>query len=361
METELKTAYRAFDLTPAEPFGAAPALTPEEWKQGRKFMRLVRRKRPARQIAEKLLAGAALTPEDMANLMQVIENPSGFRWREARLAAWAAGFVPANGAWQTESAKILGWRLKNYYWPDVKKMALTRFVMLAVPFFVLFTCLFVTYNTSLDLTWMLFWALILAAVAASLPVAMIRHSGDDLTYSLMRCVAAKSLGRLCVPDSVAPLAAAVNYEPDLLGIVNVSNWRKIRRIAREGLPAAISTLRPEHYLQLDPIIVPNLCALIGEPDEGLALLALDALGKVGDGRAVLPAQQIANKHASPRRREIANAILPLLLYRQQQENSYTHLLRASAAPVGPETLLRAASGKPDDAPETLLRASDNEE
>lgn len=353
---EIQPLYSAFDKTPAEPPAAAPALTPEETKQGRKFVRLVRRTKPARRIAEKLLTGGSLSPEDAASLMQVMEKPSGFRWREARLAAWALGFVPADAPQQREIAWALGKRLGSYHWPDEAKIALTRMGLIATPLFAWFAYLFIANNASLNLFWTLFWPLLLAVCTAALPVLIIRHVWDDLTYSLTRCAAAKSLARLRLPDSVAPLVSATNYQPDF--VANVQNWRKIRRIAREGLPEAISTLRPEHYLQLEPTIVPNLTLLINDREEAMALLALDALGKVGDGRAVIPVQRLLAKHASPRRREIANAILPLLHYRQQQENSYTHLLRASSAPVGPETLLRAASGKPDDAPETLLRASD---
>ena len=360
MEIEkIATKFSAFDLAPATPPSAAPALTPEERKQGWKYLRLLRRTSPARQMAEKLLSGDALTPEDAAILMELLEEPSGFRWREARLATWLAGFVPAGGTQQTETTKTLGWRLKTYVWPDQKKISLIRWGAFTAPLFLWFTYLFITNSANLDFVWMLCWSLILAAVAASLPAALIRHVWDDLTYSLLRVAAAQSLARLRLPESVAPLAAAANFTPD--AVENVSHWRKIRRIARAGLPAAIAELRPEHYLRLDPIIVPNLCLLIHDRDEALALLALDALGKVGDGRAVIPTQRLAGSHASLRRREIANAILPLLYYRQQQENSYSHLLRASSAPVGPETLLRASSGKPDDAPETLLRASNTTE
>ena len=339
--------------TLSHPCYAAPALTPEEEKSGRSFARWVSRKNATRGIAEKLLAGGSLSEEDAAYLLKRLEKPSGFRWREARLAAWALGFAAPGSPRQMEIARTLGQELKTYHWPDLVKIYLWRMAVCAVPLTLLSTIIYVARSSLAELLPALIISFLIVCVTLALPLALLRQGWDDWTRSLLRCAAAQSLARLCLPDSAAPLATAANYRPDW--VENVSNWRKISRIARKELPRVLSTLRPEHYLQLEPGIVPNLCLLINDRDEELALLALDALGKVGDGRAVAPAQRVAEKHASPRRREIARAILPTLYYRYQQENSYTHLLRASAAPVGPETLLRPASGKPDDAPQTLLR------
>ena len=343
----IPTPYNASDI--------APSLTLEEAAQGKKLLRLISRKNAARVIAEKLLAGGSLSEEDTANLLKILEKPSGFRWREGRLAAWTLGFASAGCPQQTEVVRALAQGLKTFHWPDLVKIYLWRMAVCAVPLTLLFTIIFVAQNSFEKLLQVLAVSFLSSCALMALPLALARHIWDDWTRSLLRCAATQSLARLCLPDSVAPLATVVNYRPDW--VENVSNWRKISRIARKELPRALSTLRPEHYLQLEPGIVPNLCLLINDRDETLALLALDALGKVGDGRALVPVQRMAEKHVSPRRREIAQAILPLLDYRQQQENSYTHLLRASAAPIGMETLLRPASGKPDDAPETLLRPS----
>ena len=355
MERERKTSHSAFDLTPAESFSAAPSLTPEERKRGRRFLYFVRRKNATRQIAEKFLAGSSLAPEDAANLIQLLGKPSVFRWREARLATWALGFVPASDPQQKDAAEVLGRWLKKLRWPDTIKTVLLRQTLFSAPLTIYFAVqLFgLPYNITTQAA--LICGFLLANGAVIAPNYVITRVWDDWKYSLLRRAAAQSLIRLRAPDSVAPLAAVVNYYPLLDTAVG---WRRVRQMARESLPRVLPVLRPDHYLQLDPAIVPDLCLLASDRDEELACAALDALGKIGDGRAVVPVQQMAIKHASPWRREIANAILPLLAYRQQQENSYTNLLRASSAPVGADTLLRPASGESDNAPETLLRASD---
>ncbi len=339
--------------TQTELFAAAFFLTPDERKQGQKFARVVSRKKRTRQIAINLLAGLAPSSGDSKFLIELLQKPSGFRWREARLAAWLLGFVPEGDAQRTAVVKTLADDLKKLHWSNLIKMFLIRQALFVTPLTLWFAWLF--HNDSvLPMSPMLLLAFLLANLCVVLPNYLLIRGPDDWTYSLLRRVAAQSLGRLEMPEAAAALAAATNDYPMMDSSVG---WRKVRRIARENLPRVLATLRPEHYLQLDPAIVPNLTLLTNDRDENLALLALDALGKVGDGRAVLPVQRIAEKHSSPRRREIAHAILPLLYYRQQQENSYTHLLRASDAPVGPDTLLRAASGPSDAAPETLLRPS----
>lgn len=87
---------------------------------------------------------------------------------------------------------------------------------------------------------------------------------------------------------------------------------------------------------------------------------LQAFAQVGDSRA-LPtverlAQQLAKTAAQKRIQEEAIACLPALCLRAEQERDTRTLLRAAAASdAGAKTLLRAARGDQETAPEQLLR------
>jgi hypothetical protein len=97
-----------------------------------------------------------------------------------------------------------------------------------------------------------------------------------------------------------------------------------------------------------------------ETDEALLLVVLEALGRVGDGRAVLPVERLEKKGRTAQIRRAAAAILPILRDRQDKENAHATLLRASTTPNdAPNVLLRPAHFVQDGSPLELLRPVDN--
>ena len=91
----------------------------------------------------------------------------------------------------------------------------------------------------------------------------------------------------------------------------------------------------------------------------LHLAILQALGKIGDHRAVKLVERLVKKGRTPAIREEAARILPILQQRQQQGNAPSTLLRASES--GKEVLLRASEPGMEARSEELLRANIGEE
>jgi len=171
---------------------------------------------------------------------------------------------------------------------------------------------------------------------------------EDSRVDRVRATGVTALGRLHAPESVGALAKAA-LEPS----------QRVRTAAIPALRAVLRRLTPNHYGQLGAEAVPGLCRLLGQADEGLTLHLLEALEKVGDGRAVRPVEHLLSGVHTSLVRRTAERILPLLRERQQRENESQMLLRgASEPPAAPEHLLRPTyPGTPSNAPKQLLRPS----
>src|SRR5579871_5772358 len=101
----------------------------------------------------------------------------------------------------------------------------------------------------------------------------------------------------------------------------------------------------------------NACRLLGHPDDDLVLAVLDALSKVGDGRAVTSVERVAAHGRTAPLREAAQRVLPILQERRQRERDAARLLRAADAPHMPDdVLLRPAQSTGRIDPELLLNA-----
>ncbi len=153
--------------------------------------------------------------------------------------------------------------------------------------------------------------------------------------------AVTALGYLRSPESVSVLAKAVTNST-------------LRSAARPALLQALATVTPDHYGQLPSQTVPDLCKALDYSDMLLTEAILQALGKIGDSRAIKRVQGLANNGVKS-----ARDILPMLLARQAQENQSAMLLRAaSAGAVTSEHLLRPAHDTSrQEKPDELLRAS----
>ena len=164
----------------------------------------------------------------------------------------------------------------------------------------------------------------------------------------VQITATKTLGKLQAPGSVGALAQAARWT------------NPCATIAQDALTRLLPTLTEAHYGRLPKDATPELCALLLDSNIEMKLkwLILEALGKMGDGRAVEPMQKFAQSAQTPKLRELADSILPVLLARREQENAASTLLRhSSAPPVAASQLLRAASASAATPPELLLRPS----
>lgn len=207
---------------------------------------------------------------------------------------------------------------------------------------------------------MLFWlTLILSPLVLPFSRAL-----EARRQNRVRAAAVMALGNQLVPESIGAVAAAYN---DAMGRLSTVANRPLREAAARAMPALLVTLTPDHYGRLDAQAVPNLCRALEWTDrqgtasaeeELLTLHLLEALGKVGDGRAVASVQRVAEESHSPNCRTLAERILPVLKERQLRENESQMLLRGTLVPVaGTDVLLRPASAAAETEPKQLLRAS----
>jgi len=122
-------------------------------------------------------------------------------------------------------------------------------------------------------------------------------------------------------------------------------------------------LTSEHYGRFRSDTVPNLCHLLERCSGDYQLKALQALGAIGDSRAIPAVRRLAGVFAKDRSlytsiSKTALEILPILEAREAQENHSRNLLRASQEPLMEKELLRPSYAVNETEPEMLLRPSD---
>lgn len=217
-----------------------------------------------------------------------------------------------------------------------------------------------TLNVSvlLDKSLQLFYQASVLAVGvclASLPIALpLSILMDSTRTNFVRMTAVTALGRLGLPETVGTLAEACR-----------DNHRRVRAAAEQSLFAVLPLLTVEHYGRLPVETVPRLLDVLSDlwvftrthPNREERMVGLmDALGKIGDGRAIEMVRGLTEVTDLRRVRGKAQEILPILIARREQENSRGMLLRAASAPVSsPVELLRPVTSMTETAPEQLLR------
>jgi hypothetical protein len=166
----------------------------------------------------------------------------------------------------------------------------------------------------------------------------------------------ESVGRIGHPDDIACIATAYADA-------------ELREVAASALARVAPALQPGRYGVLRSQSVAALCHALdlanthitGTLDPQTPLMILQALGVIGDGRAIKAVERAAKEPSSPEVGEAAANLLPLLKQRADESQATGQLLRASSASAadGKKVLLRAASGRADaTAPGVLVRASE---
>jgi hypothetical protein len=144
---------------------------------------------------------------------------------------------------------------------------------------------------------------------------------EDHRINRVRLAAATALGFLCDPMAVGALAAALH-----------DRNARLRRAAGEALRETLPFLTPEHYGTLGPGAVPGLCHALFAHDTLLMVLALEALEKVGDARAIRSVKSVIQH---PPNGEVLNAALKTmeaLEMRLRRETAPLILLRPADPP-----------------------------
>lgn len=122
--------------------------------------------------------------------------------------------------------------------------------------------------------------------------------------------------------------------------------------ARGTLSVLLPQLTPEHYGTLPAGFVADLCqilryeaAWLTYPHENhtLGFRVVEALEKVGDGRAAVLMEKLLKGSVTPKLRDAMQRALPILQARREMENQRGMLLRGAESPIAvPQELLRPA-------------------
>lgn len=363
-------------LSTEEPVVETPrsgASACDEIESGRQ-LRLLRRLAPTNPVRRATEALLDLRPAPSAGiqpLLDALANSSDARWKERTVAAWALGRASLDPEQSLAATEMLCRVLENrQIGPGRRFLArASRTLFQAAAPLLLLPALYaagpflsnlhdeigfrwgeVAYFAGSLLAFLLYYGLPFLCLTAPFYALFELVAAVDRANNV-RVMAAASLGRIRLPQSISALAG-VAYDGS----------RSVAVASGSALRHILPVLRNEHYGQLGAQTVPNLCRLLGHPSELFVLELLQALGKVGDGRAVSAVEWLARQGETVWLREAAERILPILKERQQRENAPKLLLRpSSACDQTPETLLRAAPQTTEASPNHLLRASATEE
>lgn len=358
-------------ISPPKPFAPLPQQTPrDETREIASALRSQRRNRRLQEVVQSVLDSQPLSEEAVDYLLHLLTLAASPRRRnEYRIAAWALARTSLSPA-QREIAVQTLCGIVECSLPEIalrsQKVLRNNLVASAVLTFLPAAVFIFSFDqrywltlTIAELFWIVGGTLAWYALLFSLFQAFSALRGGSMLKEGVRIEAAIALQRMRAPESVGPLAKAVMD-------TNPNVYRAAAYALGETLPA----LTEEHYGQLGADAVPNMCRILGIKglisdaayEEPFYLALLDALEKVGDGRAVRYVERVRQNGWTAELRSAAERVLPTLLARREKEDDFGMLLRGSTLPLEPaESLLRPASAHAENAPEQLLRPVDGKE
>lgn len=344
-----------------------PEIHPQEAAVIRKLIKRIGRRHPVRRAAEAFLSGETVYPLTRELLLQSLQTPRPYHWRRQTVAAWMLGY-PQNKSEDAEEVEkrlikmVDIWRLRNV---SYRLLRAAGWSGLLCAIYIVTTI----FSMGHDMPSFLLFSMVLAAVFLSaffalllMPVlALVENS----KMTRIRVTAVASLGRLHSVEGLPALARACLEGPESNSFRMRRTPHKMRSMALQAMEQVLPCVTEYDYARLASGI-PNLCKVLDnlamkshlEPQlsERVALLILSALGKVGDGRATVIVERVAQTATEETVRRAAWSVLPLLQDRRRQENAANTLLRgASPNMAGQETLLRAVAPADQTDPAQLLR------
>lgn len=358
---------------------APPAPIPFEHTQEMlRLLRGLRRKPLFSKIAADPYGNGWLNRESFAHLINLLRKPDDNRWRERAVACWA--FSLANIEADEDKATVASTLCaiidrsaaqrirgseggaRGNFWTRAKN-AILRTAAVGFGMSTMVAAAVLAWRFAEDgafplwLTTFWFGLGVFFSFMLAMPVMPISVGIDIARTNRARTAAAWALGRVPRFDSAGSLAAAS---------VDSTNAR-LRTASTASLRLVLPLLTYEHYGRLAPEAVPNLCRALhfdggnffNQSPETVALgmQLLEALEKVGDGRAVWYVEMVSKRSRNPYIADTARRLLPLLEERRRREQNAGMLLRGSSRPgAGADQLLRAAVGVDSNIPpDQLLR------
>jgi HEAT repeat protein len=306
-----------------------------------------------------------ISPEyNISMMLEAVGDLSDRNWRERTVAAWALGLTAPQAFRQYEAAQALCTVLDRRTTRSAQRVtartgrAILRTLLFFSPFVLLGLIAGAMNGWSGGWLALLFFMVFGMGFQLMFAIPAASYAHDEDCTSRGREMAALALGRLRVPESVTSLAVAC-----------LDTRLRIKQAAIRAIEQVLPLLTEEHYGRLHAETTPSLCALLSEtrhpqsqrrmrPD---TLMVLEALGRMGDGRAVPYVEGLAQRDYSPVVRQTAERVLPILRERRRQEEASQILLRASSREGGMDTLLRAAQYSAPTASDQLLRPTSGED
>lgn len=289
-----------------------PPVSPQEAARVRGWLRWRLRNDRLTRIVEALLDEREPPPEAVEVALQSLTSGSALGWRAKCMAAWSLGRLPLRPEHHLRVLEALAGA-------SVKPGRLPAWAC----------CASCAYLPASPLILSYFW---------------IQGGWVDR----VRVEALRALGMRGAPGGLPAVLEA---------FANSSG--QVRRASIEAMLRLLPRLSAAHYGTFGADVTAKLVGLLGYED-ALAGAALHALGAVGHGSAAKAVAQRLERLPPGDLRETALRVLPVLEERLRRENEARTLLRPSAAPLQPETLLRpAGTGATDD--ERLLRPSRSSE
>jgi hypothetical protein len=282
--------------------------------------------------------GIGPNPADTIALAPALLDSSPSNWRMRVIVAWMLGRWKIDGEEKDSAAHTLCATMQKRKYglletplsrAAILAMGLSAFAMISAR--LAHAPQFAALAGGLALIWGL-------ALFALLPGY---RSGDLSNQSAERRVAIAALGRLKVIESIPVLTCAA-----------VDRDMQLNKIADRALKATLPGLTTAHYGHLSADVVPNLCQVLLGFSRADPMVILDALEKIGDGRAIHAVTQLTDYYGPVRSR--AKEVLSVLETRVREASEPYRLLRPSA-PGEQGTLLRAAGAGAGEAESQLLR------
>ena len=309
------------------------------------------RESPLRGLLAALPAQVRKSSEMAREMVMLLRDSSGERWREQEVAARLVPLLQLDLKQRMEACAGLIELLERHHWTGESRTGprlFWGFVALAFTGRILVELFRPGQMVAAN-------EVILAGCGIiSAPLLHSAVRSDDAGLWQVRRASAASLGWLKVPGAVDGLAeAATGIGPTF----RAYQRETLRLIGISALYRVLPKLKEDHFGLLKSHTVPALTRLLERSfDEELRLIILEALGKIGDGRA-LAAVAYVSDNGTPTERACAARILPILRERRRKERDPRLLLRAAAESEDTrDLLLRPAESSQHDEG-VLLRPS----
>jgi hypothetical protein len=288
-------------------------ISQDERERIDRMLRKMRSKDPVRHLAVSILEEPSVRLENIIPLVAAFERKGALHWRDRAIAAWVLGRANLSAQQRRVAAEALTQLV--IYKPEAAGM----------------------------------WCLASCMLGLLVIPAILSSASRSHNLSLVRCEAMRSLGLLRDPGC---LGAVTNVIEETR-----TAWSTdLRNEAMRAMPELVAALTHEYYGLLPMQTIPNLCRALNDRNPLISSCAIEAIAKIGDGRAIPAMEDLAKDDAGSPLRDRAREVLPILYERRRNETNKQTLLRAYEAPVeGQYVLLRPAAAGEGEASEVLLR------